>query len=301
MKEFFKSIKFKILCGIALVLIGAMLYTGVNEGVAGIWQNIISYVVTPIQSASTAVANSFTGFFSTFFRAGELEAENEEYQEELRKLREQLVEYDELKQENERLKEMLGISEEYPNLKMVDASVIQIADATQYHTFTINKGADQGINLRDPVVTKDGLVGVVCEVYANRARVRTLLDVGTDVGCYISSTRDVGISAGTIPLAMEGLYRMSYLERSTTAAIGDMVLSSGESGIYPGGLIMGTIKEIRSEESGASAYAIVEPVVEYRQLKNVFVVTSFDGQGSVTPDGESAQESPSVGGGTVEK
>ena len=87
-----------------------------------------------------------------------------------------------------------------------------------------------------------------------------------------------GIVVGAVDLAQEGQCKMTYLPRESGAAIGDMILTSGGN-IFPKGLKIGTIKEIRQEDHGVSLYAVVEPFASVNDAKDVFVITSFEGQG----------------------
>ena len=136
-----------------------------------------------------------------------------------------------------------------------------------------------GIAVGDPVITAEGLVGLVSEVSFTSCKVRTILDVNTKASAMISRNGNTAITGGAPPLAEKGLLRLNTLEKSSGAAIGDIVVTSGRGGVFPEGLLIGKITEVNPESDGLSLYAIIEPYVDVRSLKNVMVITSFDGQG----------------------
>ena len=84
---------------------------------------------------------------------------------------------------------------------------------------------------------------------------------------------------------MDGNTKLYNLSRSRTVAVGDIIVTSG-SGIFPKQLIIGKVQNIQSDQLTSSLYAIIEPTVDLDALKDVMVLTSFDGQGEALPQGE---------------
>ena len=123
------------------------------------------------------------------------------------------------------------------------------------------------------------------------SRVITLHDPSLNVGAYVSRTRDTGIVVGAVDLAQDGQCKMTYLPRDSGAAIGDMILTSGGN-VFPKGLKIGTIKEIRQESHGVSLYAVIEPFASVADAKDVFVITSFEGQGIVVGEDLGQNDAP---------
>lgn len=98
------------------------------------------------------------------FRSGEILEENERLKEENRRLTQRQLEFDKYKLENEQLKEYLDIKEKNPDFDFETAFVIGRDPNDRFYAFTIDKGSLDGISLHDPVITEDGLVGMVVEV-----------------------------------------------------------------------------------------------------------------------------------------
>ena len=104
----------------------------------------------------------------------------------------------------------------------------------------------------------------------------TVLDISTHVGAVLSRTRETAVSEGSLELLSDGHFKLSYLQNDADVEPGDLVETSGYGGLYPQGLLLGTVVEFLPESHGISSYAVVEPVVPLEELKSVFVVKSFE-------------------------
>ena len=282
MKKFFTSVLTKLLAVLVLVLVGVMIYSATTGGIATIPETLAGIFVTPLQSFATSVSNGVSDFFDQLTGAGDLQQRVEQLEQENAELRKQMVEYDELKQTNDWYSEILGLHEKNPEYTFASGRVIGRDPSDAYGNFTISAGQNADISVNDPVVSTDGsLVGVVEEVGLTYAKVRTLLDPSTKAASQISRTGDTAYTAGsTVALARQNSLRMTTLERSSGAGIGDYVVTSGIGGVYPSGLLIGTVKQIESATDGMTLTAEVELFADIYDLKQVMVITSFDGQGS---------------------
>jgi rod shape-determining protein MreC len=146
--------------------------------------------------------------------------------------------------------------------------------------FVINKGSNSGISARDPVITDAGLVGYVSEVGLTTAKVTTILSPDLKVGALDNRTNDSGIISGSLEITKTGHTKFQNLSRSREVAVGDYVITSGE-GVFPKGLLIGTIETISNDRYNTSLFASVKPFVDVESIRNVMVITEFKGQGSV--------------------
>ena len=154
-----------------------------------------------------------------------------------------------------------------------------------YKSFLIDKGALQGVSLYDPVITNQGLVGYVGEVASNYSKVITILDPSLSCGAYDSRTKDVGVLEGNLESAKQNKARIKNLSRTSSVAIGDMIVTSG-GGVFPSGLLIGTLETLHREDYAIGVYGIIAPAVDFDSIKNVMVITGFSGQGNVMKSGE---------------
>ncbi|MBE6907562.1 rod shape-determining protein MreC [Marasmitruncus massiliensis] len=278
MGDFLKSARFKILFGVFILLLFFMLRAAWTGGLSPLLSQGTGLLVTPLQKASSSISDAVSGYFQRYVRADELAAENAALQSEVNELRSQLIDYEQYRQENENLRQYIGLKEENPDFELEPASVVKRDSDDRFFSFMIDKGSINGITLYDTVISPEGLVGAITEVGPNFSKVTTILDVRSKVGAYDNRTRDIGIVNGDIELAAEGKCKLTYLPRESGAAKDDLVVTSGGS-IYPKNLVIGKVTEIREGEGKISLYAVVEPAADIKNLTDVMVIKSYQGQG----------------------
>ena len=279
MKDFFKSLGFKVLAVVALFLVGIMIYAASTGGAATIPDTIIGAIVTPLQSLGAAISNGVSGLFGGFGGSAELREQNAALQEEINRLRQNQVELDETRRQLELYRQFLELKEANPDYQFADARVVAADPAGRFYNFTINSGSLKGVKNGDPVITPAGLVGVVYDVTLNSAKVRTILDPSTNVGAYISRSGDDGTTTGSVVLAQQGLLRVDYLSREAGTAVGDYVVTSGRGGVYPKGLLIGSIQSVEPDTDGMTLTAKIKPFADIKNVIDVFVITDFAEKG----------------------
>ena len=281
MKDFWKSVFAKVVGAIALVLVGVMIYSATTGGIATIPAKLAGIFITPVQSLVSGISDGVADFFGGLTGTGDLREQLAKLEEENAALRDQLVEYDALKQENDWYSDILGLHEAHSDYTFASGRVIGRDPSDVYGNFTINAGTNADVSVNDPVVATDGsLVGVVEEVGLTYAKVRTVLDPATKVASQISRTGDTAYTAGsTVDMARDNHLRLTTLERSSGVAMGDYVITSGIGGVYPAGLLVGSVQTITSASDGMTLNADVLLFADITDLKQVMVITSFDGQG----------------------
>ncbi len=287
MKDFLRSTHFKIMLFIMIVLLLLMLLVSI----LGVWSSpqstVLGAIFTPIQKGASAVSDFVGDFFSAWGERDELRDENEKLKKEISDLREQLVDYDNAKQENLMYKDLLGIKEKSPDLEFEPAKVIARDATDKFYSFSIDKGSVDGLKLHDPVITSDGVVGYVSKLSLTYATVRTILDSDTNISVINSRTgSDLGVVMGAIDLVDEGLCTMTLLPQSSNVAVGDLIITTGYGGVFPKELVVGTVQEIKRSNTDISITAVIKPAVNISAVKDVLVITEFEGQGSVVEEDE---------------
>ncbi len=287
MEKFFKSLRFKILVTIIAVLFGFMLYTASTDGIASIPENLLSYVTVPAQKVTAFISNSISNFFGKYINIDETLKENEQLRQERDQYRQNLVDYEDIVRENEELKKYLEIKEKNPDYQFVSAMVISRDPDNKYETFKIDMGSMDGIKKYDPVITTvenngetlGSLVGIVESVGPRSASVRTILSPQLDgVGAYdVQIPEQLGLVVGDIALAESGLCRLEYL--TEPVRMGDLIVTSGSSGIFPKGIVIGHVRAVKLQSYGQSYYAEITPATDFLKLQNVMVIKDFYGKG----------------------
>ena len=279
MKEFFQSKKFKVIICILALLIGVMLYSGTKGGSES-GSSFFGRAFAPIQSISANLSSKVESSLGMLTNASQYYEDNKRLKEQLGEQYNQIIDYDKIKRENEQLRQVIGLKEQFPDYVFSPPCAI-IAKTTNdpFGSFIIDKGSDDDISLNDPVITADGLVGVVVKVSKTYSRVQTILSPDVPVGAYCIRTKDPGVVEGNIKFAEDGLCKMQYIDRNSDIKKGDIIVTSGNSGLFPVDRMIGTVQDVAVEDSGLSLYATIDPIVDINAVTNVFVITSFNGQG----------------------
>lgn len=285
MRFFFRSRQFKIIISVFLSVVLISAVFGILGKSMAPGADVFGTVTAPFRSLATSVSNLISDFSKSISGSNELMLENSELEAKLNELREQLADYEATKKENENLKGFLELKEQNPDFKFSSAKLISMDNDDPFASFLINRGTMSDVALYDPVITEAGLVGFVTEVGLTTAKVTTILNPDITAGAIDNRTSDSGIISGNLDLADKGLCRFYNLARSCNVAIGDYVVTSGE-GIFPEGILIGSVSAIGSDEYNTSIYADVEPFVNFSDIRDVMVITSFDGQGGINPSKE---------------
>lgn len=109
----------------------------------------------------------------------------------------------------------------------------------------------------------------------------TIFSPDTQVGAIDRVNQDSGVITGSLALTEQGLIKLAYIAEQNTIQAGDIVVTSGLGGVYPRDYPIGSVVEITLEESDATLYATVRPFVDIPNLRDVFIITNFEGQGDV--------------------
>ncbi len=232
----------------------------------------VNTVVYPMQKIVSNISRSITKTFVFVSEIRTLKQKNDILYNEVYKLSEENRQLQQFKIENDRLREMVGLKDRMTDYKLSGAQIVAKHPGNWFDIFTIDKGTNEGIKNKSAVITNKGLVGYVYDIGTNYARVMSIIDSDSSVSAVIARTRDSAIVKGDLALQNQGLCIMSYISPDADIVIGDNVETAGLGGIYPKGLYIGKIKDIRKDTHGISYYAIVEPAVDFKRLEEVFVI-----------------------------
>ncbi|MCM1523958.1 MAG: rod shape-determining protein MreC [Ruminococcus sp.] len=275
MREFFHSIKFKIIVALMAVLIGAMIYSVTTGGYASGSSYLFELVFEPVRTLSSKISDKVSTSLDMVINAEKYYNENKQLKARLNEIYNDIIDYDRLQSENSELRMMLKLKEEYSDFEFSPpCNVIARTTNDPFLSFTVDKGADDGIEPGDPAVTENGIVGVCYEVSSTTCKVRTLYSPKTSVGVYTVRTKTEGIVTGGYDLAVNGRIRMSYISKESDILPGDVIVSSGSAN-YPAGQLIGTVEYVYMEQSGLSRYALIIPAEDPATITGVFVITDY--------------------------
>ena len=276
MKDFFDTWKFKILVIVAVVLVGIMAYAGANGRLTAAPQELLSVVLTPLQKVTSALSGGAASVWEKYTSIDDVMDRNEQLEAENAELRQQMVDYDRIKAENDAYKALARIQDTNSEASYVSAFVIGRDPLDEFGGFTLDQGSTDGVAVNDAIISDRGyLLGVVVEVDATSCKVMTILHPSFNAAGVISRTRENGIITGSADYAADGQCVLTNLDRATEARKGDQVITTGLGGVFPANLLVGTVQEVVPEQSGKSSSAVILPGADPRTVKHVFIVTEY--------------------------
>ncbi len=195
--------------------------------------------------------------------------ENERLHERITRLELEVARFRQAGVENRRLRDSLGLPA-YRTLTLRPAEVLALAGEPVSTSATLSAGAMQGVKVGDAVVTSDGLVGRIGEVYAGLSRVILLTDPNSAVACEVEST---GVQ-GVLRFSASPRPRLLLIEvpMADTVRVGQLVFTSGLSLRYPRGLPVGRIQRLARDLDGLTHEIEIAPAARRSQLRHAFVI-----------------------------
>ena len=256
---------------IAVVLAVASSLTGMKRP-----QVLVQGVLTPIRAGISQLAGKSQQLYNYIFEYETLVAENEALKEQLAAMEDTARNAYAIKQENERLRAALDLLNAHEDYKWVDSYIIATSSVDWSNTFTINRGSNAGIEAGMCAITAYGeLVGLVSEVGANYAVVKSVLDSSIEIAATIAASGHSGMVQGGYASGRKGLLRMNYLPSSATIRNHDEVVTSGST-VYPRNLILGHVVDAGFDDTGVAKYALLQPAADIRSLEQVFIITEYN-------------------------
>jgi rod shape-determining protein MreC len=248
-----------------------------SEGPLHTAQRLGASVLMPFEIAGERVARPFrdaAGYLSDLFDA---KSENEDLRAQVEDLRKQLIQEETATQENARLRELLAYIDgpSFPDdYRGVAASVIARPPTPFRQEVVIAAGSEDGIGLNDPVVTEDGLVGLVTEVWSGGAKVRLVIDQESAVSGVVLGSEATGVVRQG---ATQNSLILDRVGKDALVRENDLVVTAGwqtlrfES-LYPRGIPIGTVKSVGQQDVDLYKRIQVAPLVNFDSLASVIVL-----------------------------
>ena len=295
--RFYKSKTFLIMLTVAIALAAVPAVLSVM-GITAPIKNAVATVATPFQWCADKISGAAKGFVAYFTEFDDLRRENEELRAQLAEVRDQIHRAERAEEENAFLRDYLELPDTQTDMKLLDAQVIARGAGNAAMTYTLNRGSLHGVREDMPVITADGVVGAVSEVGVNWCRITPILEINASAGAVDERSGAVGLAEGTYDLRELGLCRLAYLPEGADIAIGDRIITSGYGSVYPQGLVIGTVTEIRSDDYARQKIALIEPAVDFDRLSRVMIVTECVIT-PIEPPAVTEEEIPTEGGESV--
>jgi rod shape-determining protein MreC len=228
-------------------------------------------LIAPFLKTGSGLEKQITSVRTGLKTLEELERENASLRVENRSLRATNEALRDVEHEVNRLRHALSYRER-SLFKLVPAQIVTRESATWWRTVTINRGKDDGIDIELPVLTDEGLVGKTTTVSANISVVLLVSDENCRVAAAVEGTREQGIVTGErVAGALTPVLDLNFLSKQADLKPGQKAFTSGMGGVFPPGLLIGTVQSFRVRELDGQAR--LAPAVDLSRLEDVFVVT----------------------------
>ncbi len=235
-------------------------------------ENMLGYVFTPTQRAFSRFGTWFSERVGFVVHLNELNTENLALRKEIDRLATENQRLRLAEMENKKLSALLELDQKYADYPKIGAEIIGKDPGSWYDTFTIDKGTTDGVYKNMVVLAGNGLAGKVISSGDTYSKIISLVDDESSVSVRCVRTEDIGYVRGEVELMSLGLCRMDFIDIDAEIIEGDEIVTSHLSDIYPPGITVGYVKEIRKDSTGLTKYAIIEPVVNFKRLETVLII-----------------------------
>src|SRR5207249_4243130 len=233
-------------------------------------QASIYQMLAPFFTTGSGLQKQITSVRTGLKSLEELERENSSLRVDNRQLRATNSALRDVEHEVNRLRHALNYRERSV-FKLIPAEIVTRDASTWWHTVTINRGKEDRIENDMPVVTDEGLVGKTTTVSANITIVLLVSDENCRVASNVEGTREQGIVTGErVAGGVAPMLNLNFLSKQANLQPGQKAYTSGVGGVFPPGLLIGTVKEFRVRELDGQAQ--LTPAVDLTKLEDVFVV-----------------------------
>ncbi|MCL2854236.1 MAG: rod shape-determining protein MreC [Defluviitaleaceae bacterium] len=270
--DFLQKHKKFFIIGLAGLSFIMMAFTGRGGYQQGAMRSSVGFVLSHGQAFFAGIGNWFADRWDFLTTMNDLHAENTRLQDENNQMQMELDRMLHLANENRMLAEMLDLHLHYDNYTTMGANIIAHDTTNWYNNFTIDRGRNDGITVNMAVLAPGGLAGRISAVGFNYAVVTPLFEHTSFVAGQGLRTGDWGMVQGDINLSSQGLLRMNYLGADADLIVGDYIITSSVSSIFPPGIRIGQITDIR-QGSGGWRYATIQPAVDFGNLSAVLIIT----------------------------
>ncbi|MBI3994768.1 MAG: rod shape-determining protein MreC [Nitrospirae bacterium] len=261
-----------IILFLIVLLVTALLFPEMQKRPIYFLGRPVVFLISGLQKGMAWIGGGFGNIWNGYINLVSVRRENERLKQDLARLQNETIRLQEAAQAHERLLQLLDLKTE-ADYRAVTAAVIGRDPSNWYRTLLINKGRRDGVAVEMGVITPAGVVGRVIKAEPAVSQILLMTDRNSAVAALVQRTRDEGLVEGT----EKGLARMKYLSLLSEAKEGDLVLTSGLTGSFPKGLLIGTLGRPAKKDLDLFQQAEVIPGVDFSTLEEVLVITSLDG------------------------
>ncbi|HEV2883215.1 MAG TPA: rod shape-determining protein MreC [Pyrinomonadaceae bacterium] len=250
-----------------------------NQRLFKVW---IQAAASPAQTVSSRAGGAGSNLIREIVNFRSTATENEQLKQRLLQTELDLKNARQAAEENERLKGLLNLKQQ-TGYDSVPARVIARDSSIWFNTITINCGSASGVALNMPVVTAGGIVGRVIAVSPWTAQVMMITDEKAAAGAIVGQLGGSGALGSVRGFGESDLIEMRYVSGLQKVEVGDYILTTGQDGIYPPGLSIGEVVQVKHGTATQAHQILIKPGAKLDQLEEVAVLL-YQAPQRVAPD-----------------
>lgn len=236
----------------------------------------VGYVVVPFQQGISKAGSWLSGRKDELVQIRQLLEANVKLQQQLDEVLLENTRLQQEKSELSRLRELYQLDNQYDEYHKVGARIIARDSGNWYSVFTIDKGANDGLQIDMNVIASGGLVGRISEVGPNWARVTSVISDNSNVSAKTLNSSDTMTVTGDLKTMHDGVIRFSQLiDSQDSVSVGDKVVTSHISDKYLPNILIGTIHTINRDSNNLTKSGYLTPAVDFEHLEEVLVITDM--------------------------
>ncbi|AWK50743.1 rod shape-determining protein MreC [Clostridium beijerinckii] len=261
---------------LSVSFLGLIVYTVKREN-RSIIENGAGSTLNPVQSLMYNATDKLKETLDFFLNFSEVKAQNKELINKNQELENKLSTYSDLKEENDRLREVLNFVEERNNYNYISCDIIGYSGGNFLDGYIVNKGKNENIQKGMIVIAAQGLVGQVTSVGNNWSIIQSLANENIAVSVMVESTRDAtGYLKGFKDSKNRNLAKVYDLPMDSEVKEGDVIMTSGVGMIYPKEIRIGEVISVEEDKVKVMKSAVVKPYVDFNKLEELFIVSPKD-------------------------
>ena len=280
MKNKTKKNKKKVLIIVVatLFVLSLLVYSSIPGSPLNTITSPISFITNPIHSFLSGTTDSIAGFFESVSNTAKIRDENIALKESNARLEQQVKELEENGRRWEELKSAFKLKDVFSDYEILGASILTRDAGDWFDVFRINIGTRENIVIDDTtsyavVDARMNLVGRVLSSDFTSSKIMPILNEGSVVSAKMNTASGSAVRIrGDITLKDSGCCLVDKISDFTSIQVGDEVITSGLGGLYPPGIPIGTIIELRNDDQKIEKMAVLKVYTEYKSLTDVFIM-----------------------------
>lgn len=266
-----------ILAGIAIII---MILTSIFSNRVPVLGTVAEDVFVPMEKGINSCGVWFEGKLEDIRDTRKLRSENKSLNNKVKQLQKQVDSQRSDQAELSNLRKLYALDQKYASYSKTGARIIATGSSNWYNTFTIDKGYKDGIRVDMNVIADEGLVGIVYSVSEKSARVRSIIDDTSYVSGMFSTTGDNCIVNGSLKNIENGYITVDHLSKDAKVSEGDEIVTSNVSSKFLPGISIGYVSDLKKDDNSLTMTGRVTPVVDFRHLEEVLVITEIKDTGA---------------------